>query len=56
MILCKPDPVKFIRGLTDQGLLRISYDNGNYRHYEITPNGLRYLKVFAEIEDDLRPA
>jgi predicted transcriptional regulator len=26
------------------------------RHYEITRKGERYLQVFTEIEDDLRPA
>ena len=45
--------VKYLRGLIDQGLLRISHDAGTYRHYEITPKGVRFLKVFAEIEDDL---
>ena len=29
--------IKFIKGLIHQGLLRISYVDGSYRHYEITP-------------------
>jgi predicted transcriptional regulator len=45
--------VKYLGGLIDQGLLRISHDAGTYRHYEITPKGVRFLKVFVEIEDDL---
>jgi predicted transcriptional regulator len=48
--------VKYLRGLVDQGLLRISHDAGPYRHYEITFKGIRYLYMFAEIEDDLRPS
>jgi predicted transcriptional regulator len=47
--------VKYLRGLIDQGLLRISHDAGPYRHYEITPKGIRYLQLFDEIEDGLRP-
>jgi predicted transcriptional regulator len=47
--------VKYFKGFIDGGLLRISQDAGPYRYYEITPNGLRYLHVFAEIEDDLTP-
>ena len=27
---------------------------GSNQHYEITDSGLRYLQLFAEIEDDLR--
>jgi predicted transcriptional regulator len=45
--------VKYLRRLIDQGLLRISHDVGTYRHYEITPKGVHFLKVFAEIEDDI---
>jgi len=47
--------VKYLRGLIDQGLLRISYDVGRYVQYDITPKGIRYLQLFEEIEDDLRP-
>jgi predicted transcriptional regulator len=46
--------VKYLKVLIEQDLLRISNDAGPYRHYEITPKGIRYLQLFAEIEDDLR--
>jgi hypothetical protein len=42
-------------GLAQQDLLRISQVAGFYQRHEITPKGKRYLQVFAEIEDDLRP-
>jgi predicted transcriptional regulator len=29
---------------------------GPFPHYEITDSGRRYLQLFADIEDDLRPA
>jgi predicted transcriptional regulator len=48
--------VKYLRRLIEQGLLRISYDIGQYGHYELTEKGKRYLQVFDEIEADLRPA
>jgi predicted transcriptional regulator len=51
----KTTAVKYLKVLIEQDLLRISHDAGPYRHYEITPKGVRFLKVFAEIEDDLRP-
>jgi predicted transcriptional regulator len=35
--------------------LLIPSNNEPTQHYEITPKGDRYLKVFAKIEDDLRP-
>lgn len=47
--------VKYLKILLDQDLLRISHGNGAYGYYEITPKGIRFLEVFAEIEDDLRP-
>lgn len=47
--------VKYLRSLADQDLLHISQDSGPYTNYEMTEKGLRYLQVFAEIEDDLRP-
>jgi predicted transcriptional regulator len=47
--------VKYLRSLADQDLLRISQDSGLYADYEITEKGLRYLQLFTEIEDDLRP-
>ena len=47
--------IKYLKGLIEKGLLRISQNAGLYRHYEITPKGIRFLEVFAEIEDDLRP-
>ena len=50
--------VTYLKGLIDQDLLRrmISDDLGPYSHYEITRRGKRYLQLFAEIEDDLKPA
>jgi predicted transcriptional regulator len=47
--------VKYLRSLANQDLLRISQESGPYAIYEITEKGLRYLQIFAEIEDDLRP-
>jgi len=47
--------VKYLKILVDQDLLRISHDAEPYPHYEITPKGIRYLQLFGEIEDDLRP-
>jgi len=48
--------VTYLKGLMDQDLLRrISYDLGPYSHYEISRKGERYLKLFGEIENDLRP-
>ncbi|MGH9987377.1 MAG: winged helix-turn-helix domain-containing protein [Nitrososphaeraceae archaeon] len=47
--------VKYLKILVDQDLLRISHGNGAYGYYEITPKGIRYLQLFTEIEDDLRP-
>jgi predicted transcriptional regulator len=47
--------VKYLKILVDQDLLRISHGNEAYGYYEITPKGIRFLEVFAEIEDDLRP-
>jgi predicted transcriptional regulator len=35
--------------------LVISSDKGPAQHYEITPKGERFLQIFAEVEDDLRP-
>jgi|SRR5919106_6020816 predicted transcriptional regulator len=40
--------------LFNQNLLILSNIGPNQR-YEITGNGLRYLTLFKEIEDDLRP-
>jgi predicted transcriptional regulator len=48
--------ITYLKRLIGQDLLRqISDDLGPYSHYEITRKGERYLQVFAEIEDDLRP-
>lgn len=41
--------------LISRNLLLISSNTGPIQHYEITPKGERYLQVFIEIEDDLRP-
>jgi DNA-binding PadR family transcriptional regulator len=35
--------------------LLISSNIGPNQRYEITDRGLRYLQLFAEIEDDLTP-
>jgi predicted transcriptional regulator len=48
--------LKYLRGLIELGLLRISYDIGQYGHYEVTEKGRKYLQVFDEMEADLRPA
>jgi predicted transcriptional regulator len=42
--------------LIDRRLLRISSNTETTRRYGITPKGERFLKIFAEIEDDLRPS
>jgi predicted transcriptional regulator len=47
--------VKYLNVLIEQDLLRISHGNEPDRHYEMTPKGIRYLQVFAKIEDDLQP-
>ena len=44
--------VKYPKALIELDLFRISNEAGPYRHYEITPKGIRYLQVFGEIEDD----
>jgi predicted transcriptional regulator len=46
--------VKYLGGLIEKRLLILT-DSKPYPYYEITPKGQRYLKVFAEIEDDLQP-
>jgi predicted transcriptional regulator len=46
--------VRYLDGLIDEGLLVLT-DSEPYPYYEITPKGQHYLKVFAEIEDDLKP-
>jgi predicted transcriptional regulator len=40
--------------LLSNKLLTSSNTEPNH-HYEITPKGIRFLGIFAEIEDDLRP-
>ena len=44
-------------GLVESRLLskRNTTKLGPFPHYEITDSGRRYLQLFAEIEDDLRP-
>jgi predicted transcriptional regulator len=44
----------YFRLMVKQDLLRYSEGAGPYSTYEITERGLRYLQLFAEIEDDLR--
>lgn len=41
--------------LISHSLLLISSSAEPNQHYEITPKGDRYLQLFAEMEDDLRP-
>jgi predicted transcriptional regulator len=36
-------------------LLTVSSNTTPNQHYEITPEGERYLQLFAEIQDDLKP-
>jgi predicted transcriptional regulator len=36
--------------------LLVPSGNAATQHYEITPKGERYLQVFTEMEDDLRPS
>jgi predicted transcriptional regulator len=47
--------VTYLKGLIGHDLLRISDDLGPYSHYEITRKGERYLQLFGEIDNDLRP-
>lgn len=44
----------YFRLMVKQDLLRYSKGSWPYSTYEITERGLRYLQLFAEIEDDLR--
>jgi predicted transcriptional regulator len=41
--------------LLNRRLLLVSFKNRDNQRYEITPKGERYLQVFIEIEDNLRP-
>jgi len=41
--------------LLNRRLLLVSSKNRHNQRYEITPKGERYLQLFIEIEDDLRP-
>lgn len=52
--LTHPQTVRYLKEFIDEGLL-ISSKSKPFRSYEITPKGQRNLKVFEEIEDDLRP-
>jgi len=36
--------------------LLIPSDEGSIQHYEIIPKGIRFLELFREVEDDLRPS
>lgn len=46
---------RYLGLLTDNGLILISSESDYCEGYEISDSGRRYLQVFAEIEDDLRP-
>jgi predicted transcriptional regulator len=65
--LCKPldivygcrltwDQFKAYRDMLVRSDLLIPLQTNGQLHYKITPKGFRYLQVFAEIEDDLRPS
>jgi predicted transcriptional regulator len=43
------------RDLLFKQKLLISSNTGPSQHYEITDKGLRYLHIFAELEDNLQP-
>jgi predicted transcriptional regulator len=45
----------YYRDILLSNKLLIPSEEGSTQRYEITPKGERYLRVFAEIEDDLRP-
>ena len=47
----------YLQALVESSLLmkRKTTKLGRFSHYEITDFGRRYLQLFAEIEDDLRP-
>lgn len=44
----------YLKGLIEEGLITLTRPKP-YPLYEMTPKGWRYLKVYAEIEDDLEP-
>lgn len=50
-----PQFLYYLDMLLNRRLLLISSKNRHNQRYEITPKGKRYLQVFIEIEDDLRP-
>jgi predicted transcriptional regulator len=46
----------YVTSLVESGfLLKKKTKSGPYQYYEITDKGRRYLQVFAELEDNLRP-
>ena len=52
--LTHPQTVRYLKGLVDEGLLILTKSRPD-PYYEIMPKGQRYLEVFAELEDSLRP-
>jgi predicted transcriptional regulator len=52
--LTHPQTVKYLRELVELGLLVLT-DFKPYGYYEITKKGRRCLRLFGELEDDLRP-
>lgn len=45
---------KYLRELVDQGLVRMQQDSRFFSYYKIAPKGIRFLVVFAELENNLR--
>jgi predicted transcriptional regulator len=46
---------RYMGFLTHKGLILISSESDYSKGYEISQLGRKYLQVFAEMEDDLRP-
>ena len=46
---------RYMTILVDRGLILISPGGNSPKVYEISDLGRRYLQLFAELEDDLRP-
>ena len=46
---------RYMAILVDRGLILLSSGENSPKVYEISDLGRRYLQLFAELEDDLRP-
>ena len=53
--LTHPQTTKYLEGLVATGLLNLT-DSRPFSYFEVTNKGRRCLKLFIELEDDLRPA